>query len=362
MPGPDQVAFGKLPKKSDGRTLSLPDLLHGERTSRTDVHNEAFVKQPWGELGNRDRQDCAIAAAGHAEMLWAAKAYMPWPGPSLRQILDAYSKITGYVPDDPTTDKGADLLSVLKYWQKTGIAGQKIGAFAEIIPSEVDTIKWAIDKLDLAYIGLQLPAAWEVPEETCPQPGFATVKQWRKPATWQNPFYGHCVIYTGYSEDGGFTCVSWGKVMTVTEAFHRGYCDEAYAIISPERLSGRVPTANLDAPKLRKTVDRVQSQPTADFLVLERRRKGPVAQQGPADRQAGVRGLLLRARHRNGREVHQGAERVDADGRRADADGDHDDHFGRGRAGDAADQQTHRGHLAEDGEQGGRPGEQETPH
>lgn len=64
MPMPDQVAFGKLPKKSDPRTLSLPALLAGEVTFRAEVDNEKSLRgRPWRELGNDTLQDCTIAGS-----------------------------------------------------------------------------------------------------------------------------------------------------------------------------------------------------------------------------------------------------------------------------------------------------------
>ena len=258
MPAPEQTDFGKLPKKSDSRTLLLSlslsgGLLTGQREPTDDVCNDKLVAPgSWGELGNNRRKDCAIAAAGHAEMLWAAKYHQPRPNPTDKQILDAYSEITGYDPANPeTTDKGADLLSVLKYWQKTGIAHQKIGAFAEILPPDVETLRWAIDSLGLAYVGLQLSAATAAPKAGDIKSDFTTPRQWWNPATWQNPLYGHCVIYTGFRSDKTFTCVSWGTVMTVTEEFHKAYCDEAYAILAPEEVEDGAATANQAVKKLK---------------------------------------------------------------------------------------------------------------
>jgi hypothetical protein len=264
LPVPDRVAFGKLPKKSDPRTLllsfSLPDgLLTRREATADDVRNDDLFRS-WGELGNKQHQDCAIAAAGHAEMLWAAKYHEQRPYPTTTQILDAYSKITGYDPNDPTTDKGADLLSVLKYWKKTGIAGQRIGAFAEILPRDTETLKWAIDALGVAYVGLRLPVATAAPKAGGIA-DFTAPRQLRRPATWRNPLYGHCVIYAGYRPDQTFRCVSWGKVMTVSEEFHLAYCDEAYAIISPGQVHSSVAPANLDAAELDRAVWRLKSVP-----------------------------------------------------------------------------------------------------
>jgi hypothetical protein len=267
---PNQIAFGKLPKKSDSRTLLLSlslsnGLLTGQPEPASDVCNDQRVPpDTWGQLGNDQFEDCAIAAAGHAEMLWAAKYRKPLPSPTKAQILADYSKVTGYDPDDPTTDKGADMLSVLKYWQKTGIAGQRIGAFAEILPGDVDTLRWAIDSLGLAYVGFQLSAATAARAAGDIKSDFTASKRWWNPATWQNPLYGHCVIYTGFRSDKTFTCVSWGRVMTVSEDFHKAYCDEAYAVLAPEEVKAGAATAN---PVIAKVKD----------AALERRRERLVA-------------------------------------------------------------------------------------
>ena len=177
MTGPDQIALGKLPKQSDSRTILLPRLLTGRIDLKPEAHNETVVARPWGELGNDKISDCTCAAVGHAEMLWAALYGGHLADPTLDQVADAYSKVTGYVPGDRTTDKGADILSVLKYWQKTGIAGQKIGAYAEIPTQDVNTLRWAIESLGLAYVGLQLPSVWITPKQAIERQRFATSRR-----------------------------------------------------------------------------------------------------------------------------------------------------------------------------------------
>jgi hypothetical protein len=41
----------------------------------------------------------------------------------------------------------------------------------------------------------------------------------------------------------GYTVISWGQVYRVTWKFHDAYCDESFAIISPDWLNakGRTP-------------------------------------------------------------------------------------------------------------------------
>jgi hypothetical protein len=120
---------------------------------------------------------------------------------------------------------------------KTGIAGQRIYAFAEISPRDIDTLKWTISSLGFAYVGIQLPSVWVVKAQGGAGPAFDTTRRFYDPATWQNPINGHCVIHTGYCPDG-LTCVTWGDLKHVSWAFHKANCDEAYAIIPPGNWSG----------------------------------------------------------------------------------------------------------------------------
>jgi hypothetical protein len=254
MAVPDDFALGKLPKKSDSRTLnlSLPKLglLTRKVAAKDTVIDETAEKrkeQSWDPLGNKDYKDCAFAAAGYAEMIWALLYGKSFGNPTEDRILDAYSKVTGFKADDKDTDNGADLLTVLKFWQNTGIADQRITAFAEVIPDDLETLKWTIASFGVAYVGLQLPSAWQAPKKgkESDKQNFETRRRLLDPATWQNRVNGHCVIYTGYSPASEFTCVSWGLTKKVSRAFHLHYCDEAYTVIPPEPAEGMVGSAKL---------------------------------------------------------------------------------------------------------------------
>ena len=85
--------------------------------------------QPWGMLGNDTVGDCTCAAAGHADQIAETYGDKKTPDVTPEAVLAAYSAITGYNPDDPNSDTGANMIDVLRYWQKTGIAGQKFSAY-----------------------------------------------------------------------------------------------------------------------------------------------------------------------------------------------------------------------------------------
>jgi hypothetical protein len=246
--------FGKLPKRVDHRTLQLVDYTSTLPPAPATVENGPAVTIPWGMLGNDTVGDCTCAGAGHAEMTWDAVGQDEQLALTDAEILAAYSAITGYVPGDPSTDKGADLLTVLKYWRQTGIVGNQIGAFAEVSAHDVANVKLSIDLFGVAYVGVQLPnAALPTNGQIVP---FTTVKKMSNKNTWPNPQNGHCIVYVGYDADG-LTCVTWGQTNPVSWGFHRSYCDEMYAIISPEMLKGGTAPDGLDLAQLQADLNAI---------------------------------------------------------------------------------------------------------
>jgi hypothetical protein len=73
-------------------------------------------------LGNDQRWgDCVFAGACHETMLWTAEG-----GEEARPVLRRdsppdYAAVTGFNPDDPSTDQGTNVRDALAYRQKTGI-------------------------------------------------------------------------------------------------------------------------------------------------------------------------------------------------------------------------------------------------
>jgi hypothetical protein len=207
----------------------------------------------WGLLGNDYTNDCAFAAQGHAEMLWAASDAEPLTL-TVDDVLTAYGAAVGREGALLGLDPGADLLTALKFWQQTGIAGRRIDAFGELNRSDIDEIKRGIALFGCAYVGLGLPDAVKPARGTRP----ADVQQWvleptvDDPATRFRVDNGHCAIYSGYDARGPFA-VSWGRKIHVSWKFHLAYCTELYAMLSP---NWRAPDG-LDKVALRAELDRI---------------------------------------------------------------------------------------------------------
>ncbi len=225
------MKLGKKPPRLDARTLRLADYMQHDGLGIPPLSADfSQGVTEWGQMRNDYVGDCTCAAAGHLLMLWGAANKAPFV-PSDDAILAAYSAITGYKPDDETTDHGAVELDVLNFWRQTGIAGHKIAAYAALTPVNTDEIKWAVQLFGGCYTGFALPLAaqgkdfWDC---ELPLPTGALNWQWA-PGSWG----GHAVPIVAY-DDAGVTVITWGQRLKACWDFVEAYCEEAYAIIAPD--------------------------------------------------------------------------------------------------------------------------------
>jgi len=237
---PYKLKLGKQVARHDPRTLLLASYTTTALpTPPASFDLTAKVGHDWGMMDNDQIGDCTCAAAGHLIMEWTANAKKKMVTPSDKQIVAAYSAVTGYNPTTGANDNGAVEIDVLNYWRQSGIAGHKIGAYMALEPSNHSHIMDSVYIFEGCYIGLQLPISaqaqvqnhqpWSVP------PGGTTGDG--KPGSWG----GHAVPVVAY--DGrGVTVVTWGALQTMTWSFWEAYCEESYAILSPDYMTGKKTT------------------------------------------------------------------------------------------------------------------------
>ncbi len=231
---PLKLKLGKHPARHDPRTLLLASYATAALPAPPATMNLAKkVKGPWGMMDNDQLGDCTCAAAGHLMMDWTANAQSQMFTPPDAEIVDAYSAITGYNPATGANDNGAVELDVLNYWRQQGIAGHKIEAFIALEPSNHTHVMDAVWIFGGCYIGLALPKTaqaqtsnkqiWSVPPQGTGGDG--------APGSWG----GHAVPVVAY-DSRSLTVVTWGALQSMTWGFWAAYCDEAYAILSPDFL------------------------------------------------------------------------------------------------------------------------------
>jgi hypothetical protein len=190
------------------------------------------VKQ-WPMMANDAYGDCTCAAAGHMIEEWTANTGEVSILPD-QEILKAYNHFA-----HGNADAGANMLSVLKYWRKTGIGGDKILAFAQLEPQNDVQLRDAVSIFGSAYLGLALPD-FAVP----PGADFLTIP-WLVPGKGPagdaapNPNNGHCVPAVAYDQRFIYV-ITWGAIKTMSWEFYNAYADEAFAVLSPDWIDKKV--------------------------------------------------------------------------------------------------------------------------
>jgi hypothetical protein len=185
--------------------------------------------------GNDTLGDCVIAGIAHVVGVLTAGAGAPFVYTN-QQIIALYSAIGGYVPGDPSTDRGCDEQTALNYWENKGApAGEnRIAGWLAVNaadPNEYRTALWLFENL---YFGLELPDAWINPMPA--EPGFT----WNV-AGLSDPNNGHCVAGVGYTAQG-VTIDTWGMTGLLTDKAIDKYGTpdshgEVYTVVSQDAIS-----------------------------------------------------------------------------------------------------------------------------
>lgn len=233
---PRKLKLGKSAARHDPRALLLASYITTALPAAPASFDVAGKVSAWGMMVNDQLGDCTCAAAGHLLMEWTANAGKKMFTPTDKQIVAAYSAITGYNPATGANDNGAAEVDVLNYWRQSGIAGHKIGAYVALEPANHTHIMDSVYIFEGCYIGLQLPTSaqaqvqnhqpWSVPPGGPHGDG--------KPGSWG----GHAVPVVAY-DSRGVTVVTWGALQVMTWSFWEAYCDESYAILSSDYINGK---------------------------------------------------------------------------------------------------------------------------
>jgi hypothetical protein len=221
------LKFGKLAPKEHPFTLALDKYVTPRTLPMPEEHRNwqfAVKAGAWGTLANDQLGDCVIAATLH--WIQAATANTDRPVKfTTKQAIDLYSAVTGYDPENPATDQGTAWTDMLAYWQKYGVYGHFISAWAAIEFSDLNALRQGIDIFGGILIGTQVTGSMQ--------------KQFADGKPWNKPFKGgvkglHGIPWLGYGREGQ-TCITWGQAQPM-DLTANSICDEAYAVITPDFL------------------------------------------------------------------------------------------------------------------------------
>jgi hypothetical protein len=245
-----QFKLGKLPAKSDPRTLMLTRYVDRAAlpVPPATLDLTRGVRE-WPMYANDRLGDCTCAAAGHMIEAWTAAADGEALEVTESAVVHAFEEVK--VTDPVTGEEGAVELDVLKYWRATGIAQHKIGAFARVSKHDHELLQTSAYLFGGLYIGLQLP---ETAQDQAVWDWTHRLTGPAAPGSWG----GHAVDVVCYDEHT-LTVVTWGALKEMTWSFWDRYVDEAYCLLSKDFLRGRTAPNGFDLAALKKELALVTS-------------------------------------------------------------------------------------------------------
>lgn len=245
------MKFGRKPAVHTLATLKRAlvmarhlDSLGAPPTASNDYVSAVMSRSPtgWGMMGNDSAGDCTCADCGHQVMLHTANAGH-FIAPSTTEVLQLYSAITGYNPDDPASDQGANEVEVLQYLKDSGFLGQKVSAFGSVDPQNLNHVRWCNQIFGACRLGINVPQSF-MDQFQAGQP-ISDVGD-------TNIVGGHDVPIVKYDPQYAYI-VTWGKLWPVEWPFieNASYVEEVHAELWPDwlRSQGTAPSG-LDMQQL----------------------------------------------------------------------------------------------------------------
>ena len=223
--------FGRKPRSYDPRVPHLSALRLGRApiSLPAQLDNTKNMPQNLGMMLNNQLGDCTCAAFYHARQVWTFNAQKKMVTEPDKDVLGLYEQACGYNPKVPATDQGGNEQHVLTFLLRkgaptgaNGAARDRIMAFVEVDPRNLDDVRRTIYECGLAYIG------FNVPQNIMPQGGLPP-KVWTVDKANAKIIGGHAVVLPGYDSQGP-DVISWGERYKMTWEFFSTYVDEVYAI------------------------------------------------------------------------------------------------------------------------------------
>jgi hypothetical protein len=231
MTAPTRYRLGrKAPNLTKGRVfLTVGHVPDTYTPPATLDRYSAVPADSWGMDGNDDVGDCTCADVDHEVKSDQVAAGNPEVQSTTDEVLAAYSAITGYNPDDPNSDQGAEMQSVREYWRKTGfrLGGQvhKILLFAELHQQDLSLVKWSLDQFGSLGVGVNLPNS--------AMDQFNAGQPWDVVPDDGGIDGGHAVALVGYDAEYAYL-VTWGRVQRATWAWWARYVEEVWTVLTQD--------------------------------------------------------------------------------------------------------------------------------
>lgn len=243
--GPGRPRLGWKPGPEDPRTLKLAAYTTPDLPAPPDAVDYMSRIAKWPMHANDRYSCCVLVTTAHMMQAWTTYAGVAPFTPSTRQVLAAYSAVTGFDPNTGRNDNGTVSLDALNFWRRRGIAGRKIAAFVRLDHRNPVELKTALGLFNGVYLAAQLPTSADTQ--------FSQRKPWTvvRAGGARGSWGGHAFRMGAYDEQyiEGST---WGRRQKATWQWWARYGAEAWGILSADMLDGHgLSDEGLDLAKLR---------------------------------------------------------------------------------------------------------------
>jgi hypothetical protein len=194
----------------------------------------AGTVKDWGMLANDQVGDCVLAGAAHETKLITKESSVEALFTDASVLAD-YTAITGYNPNDPSTDQGTDMQAAAAYRLKTGVldaSGKRhlVDAYMEPALGDLDEFMTGVYLMGFAGLGVRFPGRAEAQ--------FDAGEPWTV-VQGDTVVGGHYIPVIDRTASGNLVCVTWGREQEITPDWYRQYVDESVVYLSKENLSAK---------------------------------------------------------------------------------------------------------------------------
>ena len=185
-------------------------------------------------LLNNIAGSCVLSAPGHAVNLIGQQTGDLSLVVTAGMVQAMYTKYTGNIPGDPSTDNGWYTREMLKAWMRDGLYGTKALGFAAVDWHDQDEVALAVMLSTGATIG-----GYSLPKEVWSQVDDKGRFEWSVPPGGCGPSIGgHCMHQPGVRNWN-----SWGISTIASQPWVDVNCDELYFVLVDKSClaTGRAP-------------------------------------------------------------------------------------------------------------------------
>jgi hypothetical protein len=227
--------LGCLPADPNKKRLELARYVDPAVLPALPASRMWFKAFEYGMHENDTLGTCGPGYCANQVEVWTSWSHPTTVMPSDGAVQAMYSAVGGYVPGDPSTDRGTSVDGCIAYMESTGLGGIKVLTAVTINPRNLPHTQYGIEVLGGVGMTVSLPLAcqklvgqlWDPPADWKDQPDW-------QPGSWG----GHEMLLGGY--DGGhFFAKTWDQTQPISVAFYLTYGVDTRAMVSRGWLNGR---------------------------------------------------------------------------------------------------------------------------